>query len=46
MLSTKNLQNEGNSMWWSRHNRFHKVIKHIEIQNVQEYLETFELKIT
>ena len=33
-------------MWWSRHNRLHKVIKHIEIQNVQEYLETFELKIT
>lgn len=33
-------------MWWSRHNRFHKVIKHIEIQNVREYLETFELKIT
>ncbi len=33
-------------MWWSRHYRFHKVIKHIEIQNVREYLETFELKIT
>ncbi len=61
-------------MRWSRHNKFHKIIKHIEIHNIrplllqlvfvimflvllcrlwtlqiqngQEYLETFELKIT